>query len=339
MAQNNDLLFNTDDWVEIYRTTDEWESNLIQTMLGNEQIRCRPEYIRNADRQRQIILFVDPEALVEALEIVSRTGLALTNEEYENQHGGDEGNPHLERAAGTSESDLPQETPTADKAIIIAEREGIGKIAHHVGQGYELQVGEAPYYMVEEDRWEEFTDFSAQRQEFSILMRHEYPNLFQWLRQDKLFAEFIHLVESTYRDVPPSRPQNQRRTESDSENAGTADAKTSDFAKFGLWVSLVSLLGVIVHLPWYASTILALLAAVTGCIAKLQIDRSNGTLRGNLIAFLAIIIACVVIAIAWKQRQSSPIPESSDLQAAFPLRQADARHNTQPEGKIWMLVS
>ena len=78
MAQNNDLLFSTDDWVEIYRTTDEWESNLIQTMLGNEQIRCRPEYIRDADRRRQIILFVDPEDLVEALEIVSRTGLAIT---------------------------------------------------------------------------------------------------------------------------------------------------------------------------------------------------------------------------------------------------------------------
>ena len=40
VAQNSDLLFSTDDWVEIYRTTDEWESNLIQTMLCNKQIRC-----------------------------------------------------------------------------------------------------------------------------------------------------------------------------------------------------------------------------------------------------------------------------------------------------------
>ena len=70
-------------------------------------------------------------------------------------------------------------------------------------------------------------------------------------------------------------------------------------AKFGLWVSLVSLLGVIVQLPWYASLILALLAAVVGCVAKFQIDRSHGTLKGNLLAFLAIIIACIVIVIAW----------------------------------------
>ena len=90
MAQSSDLLFSTDDWVEIYRTTDEWESNLIQTMLSNEQIRCRPDYIRNADRQRQIILSVHPDDRVDALEIVSRTGVAITNEEYENQHGDDE---------------------------------------------------------------------------------------------------------------------------------------------------------------------------------------------------------------------------------------------------------
>ena len=336
MAQNSDLLFSTDDWVEIYRTTDEWESNLIQTMLGNKQIRCRPEYIRNADRQRQIILFVDPEDLVDALEIVSQTGLAITNEEYENQHT--DGESDLERDARTSESDLPQPTPTAGPATIIAEREGIGKIVHHVGRGYELQVGPAPYYMVEEARWEEFTDFSAQRQEFSILIRHEYPNLSQWLRQEKLFAEFTHLVEATYRDVPPARPDTRQQTESASDNAGAAEAQVNRLAKFGLWVSLVSLLGVIVQLPWYACLILALLAAITGCIAKYQIDRSNGTLKGNLIAFLAIIIACIVIAIAWTQRQPS-LPESSDLQSAFLPHQADTRYNTQLGIKIWLLVS
>ena len=338
MAQNNDLLFSTDDWVEIYRTGDEWESNLIQTTLGNKQIRCRPEYIRNADRQRQIILSVHPDDRVDALEIVSRTGLAITNEEYENQHADGESDPNLERDARTSESDLPQPTPTEEKAIIIAEREGIGKIAHHVGQGYELQVGPPPYYMVEEDRWEEFTDFSAQRQEFSILIRHEYPNLSQWLKREKLFAEFTHLVEATYRDVPPSRPDNRQQIESVPDSTGAPEVQISRLAKFGLWVSLVSLLGVIVHLPWYASLILALLAVATGCIAKFQIDRSNGTLKGNLIAFLAIVIAGIVIVMAWQQRQPSQ-SEPSDLQSAVLPHQADTRYNTQLGVKIWLLVS
>ena len=338
MAQNNDLLFSTGDWVEICRTTDEWESNLIQTMLGNKQIRCRPEYIRNADRQRQIILFVNPEDLVDALEIVSQTGLAITNEEYENQHPDDESEPRLKQAAEGSENDLPQKTPTGEKAIIIAEREGIGKIAHYVGRGYELQVGAAPYYMVEEDRWEEFTDFSAQRQEFSILIRHEYPNLSQWLRREQLFAEFTHLVEATYRDVPPTRSDNRPQTESPSDSTSAPEVQINRLAKFGLWVSLVALLGVIIHLPWYASLILALSAVVTGCIAKYQIDRSDGTLKGNLIAFLAIIIACVVIAIAWTQRQPSQ-PESSDLPSASLPCQADICYNAQPGSKIWLFVS
>ena len=337
MAQNSDLLFSTDDWVEIYRTTDEWESNLIQTMLSNEQIRCRPDYLRNADRQRQIILSVHPEDRISALEIVSRTGLAITNEEYENQYGADESEARLKRVDEASGSDLPQSTATEETAAIIGEREEIGKIAHYAGQGYELQVGPTPYYMVEEDRWEEFIDFSAQRQEFSILIRHEYPDLALWLRQENLLPEFIRLVESTYRDVPPSRSENRQETTPTPDNADVTEVQINRLAKFGLWVSLVSLLGVIVQLPWYASLVLALLAAVVGCVAKVQIDRSHGTLKGNLIAFLAIIIACIVIVIAWGQRQPSE-PETSDLQSASLLHQLDIRHNAQPGSKIWLLV-
>ena len=92
MVQNSDLLFSTADWVENLPYDRRMESNLIQTMLGNEQIRCRPDYTRNADRQRQITLSVHPDDRIEALEIVSRTGLAITNEEYENQHVDDESN-------------------------------------------------------------------------------------------------------------------------------------------------------------------------------------------------------------------------------------------------------
>jgi hypothetical protein len=310
VAQNTDLLFSTSDWVEICRTTDEWEAKLIQAALGSQQMRCRPDYKRDSERQRQIILFVAPEDQIEALEIVSRTGLAVTNNEYENQRGHEASNSHAERNQDFElEDKLPKATPTAVKEITIAEREGIGKIVHHVEQGYELQVGAEPYYMVEEGCWEEFTDFSAQRQEFSILIRHEYPTLFRWLKQGKLMAEFIRLVESTYREVRPPRRRNRKQSTSasanDPDSTGATDALISNLAKFSLWVSLVSLVGVILHLPWYASLTLALLAAATGFVAKYRIDISNGTLNGSLIALLAIIIACIVIAITWTQHQSS----------------------------------
>ena len=149
--------------------------------------------------------------------------------------------------------------------------------------------------------------------------------------------EFIRLVESTYRDVPPSRTENRQQTTPTPDNTDGTEVQINRLAKFGLWVSLVSLLGVILQLPWYASSILALLAAVVGCVAKVQIDRSHGTLKGNLLAFLAIIIACIVIVIAWGQRQPSE-SESSDLQSASLLHPLDARYNTQPGSKIWMLV-
>jgi len=73
---------------------------------------------------------------------------------------------------------------------------------------------------------------------------------------------------------------------------------------FGL--SLVSLL-LIVSLPWYVSFTFALLAFITGFIAKYQIDASDGRLKGTLLAFIAGLIACIVIVIAltWKQHQTS----------------------------------
>ncbi|RKU15279.1 hypothetical protein C6501_06925, partial [Candidatus Poribacteria bacterium] len=36
----------TSDWVEIYRTGDEWEVKLIQATLGAQQIRCRPIQVK-----------------------------------------------------------------------------------------------------------------------------------------------------------------------------------------------------------------------------------------------------------------------------------------------------
>ena len=321
VAQNTDLLFRTDDWVEIYRTPDEWEAKLVQAVLGNEYIRCRVEHSRSADGQRQVLLFVAPEDQIEALEVVSRISLTITSDESERQRQAGVGRDHTaDDQKSWSEVESPKETPAAVEQITIAEREGIGKVVHHVGRGYELQAGQEPYYMVEENRWEEFTDFSAQRQEFSILLQNEYPILCQWLKQEKLMVEFIRLVESTYREVPPPRPRKQQRSTiaptANANSTNTADARTSNLAKFSLWVSLVSLAAVILRLPWYASLILSVLAVITVFVAKYRIDTSEGTLKGSLIAFLAIIIACIVIAITWKQQHSNQ-PESSDLRSVY----------------------
>lgn len=294
----DDLLFNTSDWVEIYRTTDEWESKLVQTTLKNQHIRCRPAHERDADGQRQITLSVSPDNQVEALEVVSDINLAIADEEHAAQ----------ETAAARQrnhrdpprQSEPPKAAPTAFEEVAIAEREGIGRIIHYRGRGYELQVGTEPYGIVEESRWEEFIDLSAQRQEFSMLLRHEYPYLFQWLKAQKLMPEFIRLVESTYREVPPPRRRNQRRKAAASQDKiGPAEARRriSFFARFSLVIALVSLLTVIFQFRWYAWFGLSLLAIITGIRAKYHINSSGNALKGGTIAIVAIIIASFAIAL------------------------------------------
>ena len=310
MANHSDQLFSTDDWVEIYRTTDEWEVKLIQATLGNQQIRCRPDYNR---KERQTTLFVAPEHQIEALELVSRIGLAITdNQNAAQQLEEDEAGRRTAHRTAAKDNQIPKATPTALEEITVAEREGIGEIVHYIGQGYELHVGPEPYNIVDEDRWEEFTDFSAQRHEFSILLKHEYPELFQWLKYGKLMGEFIRLVESTYRDVPPPRRRHDRqpaqscRIADVESSTNAADAKVCPIAKLSLWFSLASLLAVILQLPWYASITFSLLAIGAALGGKYRIDASRGGFKGKPIALIAIIVACIVIVITWQQHQSSP---------------------------------
>ena len=86
MPQNNQLI-SISDWVEIYRTTDEWESKLVQTTLANQHIRCRPTYDRGSDGERQIVLSVSHEDQVESMELVSNIDLVIA-EDYSSSRAG-----------------------------------------------------------------------------------------------------------------------------------------------------------------------------------------------------------------------------------------------------------
>ena len=294
----DDLLFNTSDWIEIYRTTDEWESNLVQTTLRNQHVRCRPTYERDADGKRQIVLSVFHDDQVEALEVVSDINLAIADEEHAAHEAATD--YQRNRRNPPHEDEPPKAAPTAFGEVSIAEREGIGRIMHYQGRGYELQVGTEPYGIVEENRWEEFIDLSAQRQEFSMLLRHEYPHLFQWLKAQKLMPEFIRLVESTYREVPPPRHRNQQQdtaTSAVTSNSAQVVVRISFFAKLSLGLALISLLTVILQFQPYAGLGLSLLAVITGIGAKFHINSSNNAFKGGRLAILAIIIACIAIAL------------------------------------------
>lgn len=284
----------TREWVEIHRTGDEWEANLIQTTLNAQQIQCRPIELKE---ERQTALLVDPEHEVAAMELVSRIGVAVTDNEMAAQSE--------ERAEALKQRDMAvvQDDATAvsdpgdASELIMAEREGIGSVVYVAGQGYEIRVGTEPYVTIPESDWEEFTDFSAQRQEFVILLRHEYPDLFEWIQEEKLLAEFIRLIEMTYQEGAPTVVSHRH---SDAAGAEALDATPyHPLAQLSLTVAVVSLIAVLFQVPWFVNLVLAVVAVVSAVAAKYQIDASEGKSTGIPMALSAMVLACLVVLFAW----------------------------------------
>ena len=284
----------TSEWVEIHRTSDEWEANLIQTTLNAQQIRCRPIELKE---ERQTALLVDPEHEVAAMELVSRIGVAVTDNEMVSQS--EEAAEALKQRdmAVVQEDTTAVSDPGDSSEIIMAVREGIGSVVYVAGQGYEIRVGPEPYVTVIESDWEEFTDFSAQRQEFVILLRHEYPDLFEWIQEEKLLAEFIRLIEMTYQEGAP--------TPVSRGNSDVADAEALDttpyhpLAQLSLTVAVVSLIAVLFQVPWTVNLVLAVATIVSAVVAKSQIDVSDGKSTGIPMALSAMVLACLVTVFAW----------------------------------------
>ena len=261
--------------IEIYSTLDQWNAQLIQTQLSQEGIQVLTKQRQNIAGDREIALFVDFEDEANAQEIVSHIDLVIADHNLENKVTSDQ-------ETTIEEPDILPITPTGISPTTVADRRGIGQIIHHVGRGYELQVGLEPHYIVDEHQWEEFTDFSAQRQEFSILLRHEYPELFKWLKGHKMILEFIRLVESTYRDVPPPRSQQKQNDE--------RHVHLSKSALMGFMCSLVALLVIKTNLHLLLCLTAIIFSVVISIISTFRILKKPSRLRGLLVSILALLI-------------------------------------------------
>lgn len=289
----------TSNWVEIYRTNDEWEVKLIIATLNAQQIRCRPIQMK---KERQTVLFVAPEHQVTALELVSHIDVAVTNSEVEALSE--------ERAAALKERDLAavennqQEVIAAAGETVLAQRDDFGSVVHVAGQGYEIRVGLEPYITVAETDWEEFTDFSAQRQEFVMLLRHEYAELYEWIQQEKLLAEFICLIEMTYQDdAPIPVPKRQYNEISGTDNE--ENIPYNAFAQLSIVIAVISLISLLFRVPWQVNLVFLLFAALSGVIAlfriRMQAKRDTNEVKtvGIPMAMIAIVLACLVVVFAW----------------------------------------
>ena len=300
----------TGDWVEIHRTSDEWEVRLVQATLSAQQIRCRPIELK---QERQTALLVAPEHEVAAMELVSRIGVAVTDNEMAMQSE--------EAAAALKQRDMAvaqenrSQQPDFDDSteLLISEREGVGSVVYITGQGYELRVGPEPYVTIPENDWEEFTDFSAQRQEFVILLRHEYPALFEWIQEGKLLAEFTRLIEMTYQDGAPIPASHRPGNASDVEEMD--GLPYHPLAQLSLTVAVVSLIAVLFQVPWFVNLVFAVVAIASAVTAKYQIDASEGKSTGVPMALSAIVLACLVVVFAWwlDQRPEPVAPQNPPL--------------------------
>ena len=295
----------TAEWVEIHRTSDEWEVRLIQATLSAQQIRCRPIELKE---ERQTVLLVEPEHQVTAMELISRIDAIVTDNEIAAQSE-ETAEALKQRDMTVVQEDTSQQVdPGASTELVFAEREGIGSVVYVPGKGYELRAGPEPYITVPEGDWEEFTDFSAQRQEFVILLRHEYPDLFEWIQEGKLLAEFIRLIEMTYQEGAPPLPHRS----SGATNAEAFDATPyHPLAQLSLTVAVISLITVLFQIPWQVNLVLAVVAVASAVAAKYQIDASDGASTGVPMALSAIVLACLVVVFAWwlSQRPDPVAPE------------------------------
>ena len=301
----------TANWVEIYRTSDEWEIKLIQATLGAQQIRCRPVPVKG---ERKTALFVDPEHEVTALELMSKIDVAIADSELTSQSEEKAEALKQRDMAATAEDD--QQSVMDAGEVLMAQREDVGSVVYVSGKGYELRVGPEPYITVAEKDWDEFTDYSAQRQEFIILMRHEYPTLFEYIQDEKLLAEFIKLIEMTYQDgAPVPVPPRQYTDVSETEDIDTTPYNS--FALLSMTVSVISLITVLFSVPWQANFVMAAIVVVFGVIALFRIRMQSESLTegertaGMPMSICAIVFACMVVVFAWWLSQR-PVPEAPE---------------------------
>lgn len=301
----------TSNWVEIYRTADEWEVKLIQATLGAQQIRCRPVQVK---QEKQTALYVAPEHEVTALELVSRIDVAITDSEIASIS--EENAEALKRRDMAAIAEDNQTMTTESGETLLAQHDDIGSVVYVEGQGYELRVGTEPFITIADKDWDEFTDFSAQRQEFVMLLRHEYPQLYEWIHEEKLLAEFIRLIEMTYQDEAPIPvPHRQYSEISDSDEYDDSTPYNS-FALLSMTVAVISLLTVLFRVPWQVNLVMGAVVLLSGVIALFrirmqveQLDPGTAKTAGSTMALCAIVLAGLVVLFSWWLDQR-PVPEA-----------------------------
>jgi len=200
------------DWTFVYESTDAWESELVRSALINNDIRAivrSDKYIidANGKRKRNYVVLIPEDNFDEAQLVLENALIVISNKE-KFMLDQDDTESNIEKGKKDDDiQEIPEPIPSGEP-VLIAEKRDVGKIFHYPENDiYEIRCEfdfyEASHFMTAED-WDEFTNFSAQRQEFFILLREKYPKLAFLLKENKKRPDFLKLVEYSYgKSQPP----------------------------------------------------------------------------------------------------------------------------------------
>ena len=200
-----------EDWTVVHSTTDLWEAELIRSALLNENIPAIVKSVKGKERgTQQNDISVSVSKVPEAEMVIRRTSIVISKkEEILAEQEAAASQPAVEDYSPDEEPATVTVSP-ASESVIVAEKDDVGIILYYQAEdAYELRLdmGEykAAHFMTAEE-WEDFIDFSAQRQEFFILLRERYPKLAAFLKENKMRPSFLKLVEYSYgKSQPPKK--------------------------------------------------------------------------------------------------------------------------------------
>ena len=201
-----------ENWTEVYRTTDLWEAEVIRAALLNESIRANVKSVKGARKEPQENVVSVPGVKVsEARMVIDRTSVVIARK--------DEIIAEQERQEATPQASVSNEAPEAviaeptSEPVLVAEKDDVGEILHYEAEDvYELRLAMEDYkanHRMSAAEWEDFIDFSAQRQEFFILLKERYPQLASYLKENKMRPSFLKMIEYSYgKSQPPKTKDN-----------------------------------------------------------------------------------------------------------------------------------
>ena len=199
-----------EDWSEVYSSKDSWEAEVMRSALLSEDIPATVKTTKGDRKSRENVVSVPASRLKQAQMVIDRTAIVISRkEEIIAEQEERASQPDIGNHDEPEEIVIPETKPTGEP-VILAEKDDVGKIFYYEeNDTYEMRLEMESYkqsHFMPGEEWEEFIDFSAQRQEFFILLKEKYPRLAAYLKENKMRADFLKMIEYSYgKSQPPKK--------------------------------------------------------------------------------------------------------------------------------------